>query len=324
LRYGRTYLEATQRAIQKDRRGNADASAILRHAKAISRVQPLIRRITQNMHKKEFESTSPKARRDDANILSRMSEVLSASSSYGRFGTRKRYVLRATIRELLKQYNAEPLLIQFYNYASDLASKECKDQAKLLFSLLSDSTVQSYPELCGKSHYKLALLALKKKTKVRHLTQCTQFYPQHRAARELLANLQALEPREPCISETSTVRQEVVAYCQGNGVDIGYGGDPVVPTAITIDQPPPYTPHLGSQPQNLMGDGADLRWFKDNSLDYVYSSHLIEDFEETAPVLKEWLRVLKPGGYMVLVAPVEKIYREHCWRSPIVSKSNWI
>jgi predicted SAM-dependent methyltransferase len=117
------------------------------------------------------------------------------------------------------------------------------------------------------------------------------------------------------VSETSGIRKEVLTYCQGNGVDIGYGGDPVVPSAITIDKPPPYVPHLGSHPQNLRGDGADLYWFKDNVLDYVYSSHLIEDFAETGPVLREWLRVVKPGGYLILVAPVEKIYREHCSRT---------
>lgn len=114
------------------------------------------------------------------------------------------------------------------------------------------------------------------------------------------------------MSETSAVRNEVVDFCKGNGIDIGYGGDPVLASSITMDQPPPYTPHLGNHPQNLSGDGADLYWFRDGVLDYVYSSHLIEDFEETGPVLKEWIRVLKPGGHLVLVAPVEKIYREHC------------
>ncbi len=114
------------------------------------------------------------------------------------------------------------------------------------------------------------------------------------------------------MSETACIREEVLSYCCGNGLDIGYGGDPVVPTAITIDLPPPYIPHLGRHPQNLRGDGANLHWFRDGVLDYVYSSHLIEDFPETAPVLKEWLRVVKPGGYLILVAPVEKIYREHC------------
>jgi SAM-dependent methyltransferase len=124
-----------------------------------------------------------------------------------------------------------------------------------------------------------------------------------------------VQRKEQHVSETSGLRNEVLIYCQGNGVDIGYGGDPVVPTAITIDQPPPYIPHLGNHPQNLRGDGANLYWFKDSVLDYVYSSHLIEDFPETGPVLREWLRVVKPGGYMILVAPVEKIYREHCRRT---------
>jgi predicted SAM-dependent methyltransferase len=113
------------------------------------------------------------------------------------------------------------------------------------------------------------------------------------------------------MSETALCRNRLKHFCVGNGIDIGYGGDPIVPTAITIDIVTPYT-HLGNHPQNLMGDGQDLYWFQDFSLDYVYSSHLLEDFENTEKVLREWLRVLKYNGYMVLYCPVEKKYREHC------------
>jgi ADP-heptose:LPS heptosyltransferase len=312
LKYGNSYLEATKRAVEKSRRWKGNASDMLRQATAISRIHPLIRKIAKKMHENETNLPSTDNSGEDRSILSRMIEILSASAGCGRVGTRKHYVLIETVRELLKAYNALPLLTQFYNCASDLAVKGSKEQARLLFSILAEATVRSFPELCGKSHYKLAILAVRQENVVRHLTKCIQFCPEHRAARELLANLLRPERKEPCVSETSSIRQEVLTYCKGNGLDIGYGGDPVVLTAITVDQPPPYTPHLGSHPQNLRGDGANLYWFKDNVLDFLYSSHLIEDFAETGPVLKEWLRVLKPDGYMILVAPVEKIYREHC------------
>lgn len=106
-------------------------------------------------------------------------------------------------------------------------------------------------------------------------------------------------------SETSKFRHVFVQYCKGNGIDVGFGGDPIVSTAITLDLPIPYA-ETGTAPQNLQGDGRDLYWFKDNTLDYVYSSHLLEDFEDTKGVLKEWIRVLKPRGYLLLLLPDEQ------------------
>lgn len=102
-------------------------------------------------------------------------------------------------------------------------------------------------------------------------------------------------------------------FCLGNGIDIGYGGDPIVPSAITMDMPKPYT-KLGDHPQNLAGDARDLYWFKDDVLDYVYSSHLLEDFStrEAALVIREWLRVIKVGGVLILYCPDEQAYRAYC------------
>ena len=111
-------------------------------------------------------------------------------------------------------------------------------------------------------------------------------------------------------SETSKARPRLSKFCRGNGIDLGYGGDPIVPSAMTMDLPNPYT-KLGGYPQNLAGDARDLYWFKDNVLDYVYSSHLLEDFssKETAAVLREWLRVIKVDGVLVLYGPDEPTYR---------------
>ena len=42
---------------------------------------------------------------------------------------------------------------------------------------------------------------------------------------------------------------------------------------------------------------------KDNSLDFVISSHVIEHFYDPVKTMKEWLRVVKPGGYVYVIAP---------------------
>ena len=45
--------------------------------------------------------------------------------------------------------------------------------------------------------------------------------------------------------------------------------------------------------------------FSDNKVDLIYASHVIEYFdrEEVIPVLREWYRVLKPGGILRLAVP---------------------
>lgn len=111
------------------------------------------------------------------------------------------------------------------------------------------------------------------------------------------------------MSETAKHREKFIPYCQGNGLDVGYGGDPIVPWAITFDLPARYS-NVGDAPQNIKGDARDLYMFKDNSLDFLYSSHCLEDFENTHSVLLEWLRVIKIGGFLCLLFPNERIYRK--------------
>lgn len=43
--------------------------------------------------------------------------------------------------------------------------------------------------------------------------------------------------------------------------------------------------------------------FADNSLDFVISSHVIEHFYDPVKTMQEWLRVVKPGGYVYVIAP---------------------
>ncbi len=117
--------------------------------------------------------------------------------------------------------------------------------------------------------------------------------------------------RRPMPSETSKCRARLAPYCIGDGVDLGFGGDPITPEAVRVDMPAQYGA-VGQYQAQLRGDAADLKWFRDDSLDFVFSSHLLEDFEDTRSVLREWLRVLKPGGRLIIYCPDEQVYREHC------------
>ena len=117
----------------------------------------------------------------------------------------------------------------------------------------------------------------------------------------------------PYASETSKHRHVVMPYCLGFGIDIGFGGDPVTPAAVRVDLPEPYA-YTGEFPVQLGGDCRDLRWFCDNQLDYVYSSHVLEDFDEreTVDLMREWTRVLRLGGHLVLLLPDQQRYLRHC------------
>lgn len=84
-------------------------------------------------------------------------------------------------------------------------------------------------------------------------------------------------------------------YCKGKGVDIGCGRR-AVKGAISYDLYPEFEP-------DIIGDATKLEAFKDGELDYVVSSHCLEHLLDTKAVLKEWDRVLKIGGLMVILVP---------------------
>jgi SAM-dependent methyltransferase len=84
-----------------------------------------------------------------------------------------------------------------------------------------------------------------------------------------------------------------------------------VPTSIQFELTPVTYAHYNSN-QPLRGvvhwrsDDAIFKLpFKDGVLDYVASSHLLEDFnpEEQFKLLTEWVRVIKPGGKLLVCVP---------------------
>jgi len=113
-------------------------------------------------------------------------------------------------------------------------------------------------------------------------------------------------------SETSAVREVLARYCAGDGLDIGYGGDPIVPAAICFDLPARYG-KVGDSPQHLHGDCRALP-FQSNTLDYVYSSHLLEDFtyDSQVAVLGEWARVVRHKGLIIICCPDQQRFKAHC------------
>lgn len=113
----------------------------------------------------------------------------------------------------------------------------------------------------------------------------------------------------PYPSEASKQWKHIKPYVHGNVIDLGSGGWPIVPHAIQIELPPDLFAHYtqGREPAvpiQYGGSALDLP-FKDNTIDTVFSSHLLEDmaYERWPIVFNEWKRVLKGGGHMIILTP---------------------
>jgi len=85
-------------------------------------------------------------------------------------------------------------------------------------------------------------------------------------------------------------------YCQGKGLDVGFGGDLLSENCRGWDYE--------------HGDARYLYDIKDSTFDFVYSSHLLEEIDNPDIALKTWYRVLKPRGYLILYLPDRELFEK--------------
>lgn len=63
-------------------------------------------------------------------------------------------------------------------------------------------------------------------------------------------------------------------------------------------------PLSGSRPiENHDHENAYKIFEENNSLDYIFSSHLLEHLDRPQQAIHEWVRVVKPGGCIFLYLP---------------------
>ncbi len=110
--------------------------------------------------------------------------------------------------------------------------------------------------------------------------------------------------------ESAKIKWELVPYTRGRGLDLGCGPYKPFPHFRGIDS---------NKDERLFGiraEAADfiiptcevLEDFASQSQDFIFSSHLLEHIENYKAALKEWWRVIKHGGYLVLYLPDEDEY----------------
>jgi len=94
-------------------------------------------------------------------------------------------------------------------------------------------------------------------------------------------------------------------YFRGQGLDIGGGPDPL---ALYVEFFPLVTGIRTWDRKD--GDAQDLTGVADGQYDFVHSSHCLEHLVDPRAGLRNWFRVLKPGGHLVVSVPDEDLYEQ--------------
>lgn len=117
---------------------------------------------------------------------------------------------------------------------------------------------------------------------------------------------------DPQGNESGKIRWEIVRWTRGRGLDIGAGMHRTFPHFISVDNniDAQLFGHAMPRPDIFVKDAGDLSLLADASMDFAFSSHMLEHVEEErlVKVLREWLRVVRMGGYLVLYLPDEDEY----------------
>lgn len=109
-------------------------------------------------------------------------------------------------------------------------------------------------------------------------------------------------------------------YFVGEGIDIGCGNDSLGKYKNT------YTNISEVKAWDLPdGDAQLMLGVEDNTYDFVHSSHCLEHMRNPSEALQHWIRICKPGGYIVITIPEEDLYEQGEWPSTFNGdhKTSW-
>lgn len=117
-------------------------------------------------------------------------------------------------------------------------------------------------------------------------------------------------------------------YFVGNGIDIGGKPDPL---ALYVSLFPLMRSVRTWDIED--GDAQLLDGVDDASFDFVHSSHCLEHMRDPAEALTNWMRVVRPGGHLVVSVPDEDMYeqgmfpstfnRDHKWTFTVHKAGSW-
>ena len=110
------------------------------------------------------------------------------------------------------------------------------------------------------------------------------------------------------VPETKKIVWEVAPYLKGRGVDLGAGLFKVLPQAISVDNGNHEQFNQYAHPDLRVESCEKMDMLASNSMDFVYSSHLLEHIENWQAALAEWWRILRMDGHLVLYLPHADLY----------------
>ena len=107
-------------------------------------------------------------------------------------------------------------------------------------------------------------------------------------------------------------------YFVGEGIDIGGKPDPL-PRYTNAFQMMGFCRIWDKED----GDAQTMEGVPDETFDFVHSSHCLEHMKDVDEALFHWVRILKPGGYLIITVPDEDLYEHGEWPSPFNPDHKW-
>lgn len=108
------------------------------------------------------------------------------------------------------------------------------------------------------------------------------------------------------MGESGKIRFDAIEYCVGErGLDLGCGPFKITQSALGVDsgEDQSLVQHFGQMQAQICCNVEKLPMFASNHFDYVFSSHTLEHIEKWEAALKEWWRLVRPGGHLILYLP---------------------
>lgn len=99
-------------------------------------------------------------------------------------------------------------------------------------------------------------------------------------------------------------------YFVGDGIDVGSGSDGLGRWAALF-------PRIRSVAEFDLahGDAQYLEGIPDDRYDFLHSSHCLEHLRDPFVGIQNWVRVVRPGGYLIALIPDEDLYEQGVWPS---------
>jgi SAM-dependent methyltransferase len=131
------------------------------------------------------------------------------------------------------------------------------------------------------------------------------------------------------------IRKFLTPLIHGTGIEVGPGLKPQILPSRTVDvryvehvhpldwhkqygKTPPQLPEESLLERYVESSATQLEFVENNSLDFIYSSHVFEHLPNPFKVLKKWHSKLKHGGWILAVIPDPRYTFDY--RQPLTSK----